>query len=150
MQRWADTLAQWAPPCRADIVCGPRTGGAFLAQCVASTLGAEFAYAERIAVPGTPVRYRIPDPLRAAVAGKRVLLVDDAVNAGSALLATLADAATCGATIVGCASLIALGDAATHIARDTGVPFHSLLSLDRQIWSAEACPLCAAGVALDN
>ncbi len=96
---------------------------------------------------GSPA-YRIADRLRAPVHGQRVLLVDDAVNAGSALFATRADLLACGAELVGCASLIALGEAPARIAAATGVPFYCLVSLERRLWLPEACPLCAAGQAL--
>ncbi len=38
---------------RIDAVCGPLSGGAFLAQLIAADLGVEFAFAERSAVRGT-------------------------------------------------------------------------------------------------
>jgi orotate phosphoribosyltransferase len=95
---WAAALAEQAAACRPDLVCGPLTGGAFVARALAATLGADFVFAERSLVDGS-ARYRIPDGFRARLAGRRVLLADDAVNAGSALLATLADARRCGRSL---------------------------------------------------
>jgi orotate phosphoribosyltransferase len=94
---WAAELARRAAPAQPEAVCGPLTGGAFVAQAVAAELGAGFVFAERHAAASGPVRYRIPEPLRDSLRGRRLLLVDDAVNAGSALLGTLADARACGA-----------------------------------------------------
>lgn len=149
LQGWAAALAREAAACRPEVVCGPLTGGAFVAQALAAALPAGFAFAER--TPGADgVTYRIPDGLRARLAGRRILLADDAVNAGSALLATLADARRCGAELAGFASLIALGDAAAGIAARHGVPFAHLLVLERNLWPAQACPLCAAGVPLQE
>ena len=91
----AGALAEQVAPCRPEVVCGPLTGGAFVAQALAASLGAAFVFAERRLVEGG-VAYRIPDGLRARLAGRRVVLADDAVNAGSALLATLEDAAVAG------------------------------------------------------
>src|SRR5438270_8231354 len=55
-------------------VCGPLTGGAFLAQMVADALGVEFYYTDRFVPPEPgdlyPVRYRLPPGLREAVRGK--------------------------------------------------------------------------------
>jgi orotate phosphoribosyltransferase len=144
---WAAALAQQAAGCRPEVVCGPLTGGAFVAQALAATLGAAFVFAERRRVEGN-VEYRIPDALRPRLAGHRVLLADDAVNAGSALLATLDDARRCGAELVGFASLITLGDAAAAIAARHRVPFVHLVALERALWPAQQCPLCAAGVPL--
>jgi orotate phosphoribosyltransferase len=146
---WAATLAEQVAACRPEVVCGPLTGGAFVAQALAATLGAAFVFAERRPVEGS-VGYRIPDGLRARLAGRRVLLADDAVNAGSALLATLEDARRCGAELVGFASLIALADAAATLAASHPVPFVHLVVLERSLWPAQACPLCAAGVPLDH
>ena len=104
VRRWAGELARSAAACAPELVCGPLTGGAFVAQAVAAEAGLEFVFAERRAGDRSSVTYRIPDPLRRAPAGRRVLLVDDAVNAGSALLATLADLRACGAELVCAAS----------------------------------------------
>jgi orotate phosphoribosyltransferase len=145
---WAGALASRAAACRPDIVCGPLTGGAFVAQFVAAELGAMFVYAERRVDAAGTVSYRVPDPLRPALRGKRLLLADDAVNAGSALLATLKDARGCGASLAGVASLLALGDAALRLAGQTGAPFFTLLELERNLWLPADCPLCAEGTPL--
>jgi orotate phosphoribosyltransferase len=142
---FASALAERAVACRPDLVCGPLTGGAFVAQFVAAAIGVGFVFAERT-VAAEAVRYRIPGALRPAVRRRRVLLVDDAVNAGSALLATRQDLLACGAELAGCASLLTLGDAAARIAAATGVPFYRLGALERGIWLPGACPLCAADI----
>ena len=137
-------LAREVAGCRPEVVCGPLTGGAFIAQLVAAELGAGFVFAERI-VTDQSVAYRLPGALRGPVRGRRVLLVDDAVNAGSALLATRQDVLACGAQLAGSASLLALGDAAARVAAATGAPLHHLLALERRLWPPDRCPLCASG-----
>src|SRR5262245_2864476 len=91
VREWAAELAHRTVGCRPEVVCGPLTGGAFVAQFLAAELGVGFVYAERLASDTAAARYRIAQPLRAAVRGRRVLLADDAVNAGSALSATIVD-----------------------------------------------------------
>src|SRR6185312_1793910 len=145
---WAKVLARRAGGCRPDIVCGPLTGGAFVAQFLAAELGIGFAYAERLKSTTGAVRYRIAGPLRTIVRGKRVLLADDAVNAGSALTATLTELRDHDAEPVGFASLLALGDAATRMARRHDLPFFAIVSLARNLWSSEECPLCRVAVPL--
>ena len=145
---WASALADRAVACRPDLVCGPLTGGAFVAQSLAAEIGAGFIFAERFVSETGPVRYRIPEPLRGALYGRRVLLVDDVVNAGSALLATLADLADCGTELAGFATLLALGEAASQIAQQRGVPLFALASLERGMWAPEECPLCRSGAPL--
>jgi orotate phosphoribosyltransferase len=145
VQGWAAALADQVAACRPEVVCGPLTGGAFVGQALAASMGAAFVFAERRLIKGR-VDYRVPDGLRARLAGRRIVLADDAVNAGSALLATLEDARRCGAELAGFASLITLGDAAARIAARHQVPFMHLVALERSLWSAEQCPLCGAGV----
>ena len=149
MRRWAAGLAAEASPCAAEVVCGPLTGGALLAQAIAAELRLDFIHAER-SVDGGAVRYRIPDALGAVVAGRRVLLVDDAINAGAAVGLTLAELSRHRAVPAGIACLLTLGEAATGIAREHGVPLVRLASLDRGLWRPEDCPLCTAGLPLDE
>lgn len=150
VRSWAAALAAVADGCGAEAVCGPLTGGAFVAQFLAAELGVEFSFSERVVAADGSVRYRVPAPLRDRLSGKRVLIADDAVNAGSATLATLADVEACGATLAGFASLLALGDAATRIGGRYGVPFWTLASLERALWSAQNCPLCRSRMPLTD
>jgi orotate phosphoribosyltransferase len=115
---------------------------------VAAEAGAGLLHAERSVAADGSARYRVPGPPRGLAAGRRVLLVDDAVNAGSALLAALADLRACGAVPVGFACLLALGDAADRAAAREGVPLLALAALGRGMWASEGCPLCRAGVPL--
>lgn len=147
---WAAALAERAVACRPEFVCGPLTGGAFVAQSLAAEIGAGFVFAERLVSETGAVRYRIPASLRGALHGRRVLLVDDAVNAGSAWLLTLTDLLDCGGGIAGFATLLSLGEAASQIAEQYGAPLFTLASLECGRWVAEECPLCRAGVALSD
>lgn len=148
MRGWAAALAGQAAGL-AEIVCGPLTGGAFLAQSIAAELGLGFIHAERHGADGA-VRYRIPAPLAATLAGRRVLVADDAINAGSAVGLTLAELRRHGAVPAGIACLLTLGDAAGRIAAAQGVKLLALAALERGMWLAEDCPLCAAGVPLQG
>ncbi|MGQ0841712.1 phosphoribosyltransferase family protein [Actinokineospora sp.] len=79
----------------ADLVVGPLDGGAFLAQWVAAALGTRFAYTTRtVTADGTP-RYAVPPGLD--VRGTRAVVVDDAINLGSATEATVRALTECGA-----------------------------------------------------
>jgi orotate phosphoribosyltransferase len=147
---WASALAQRAMACRPEFVCGPLTGGAFVAQALAAEMGAGFAFAERLVSETGAVHYRVTGSLRGRLRGRRVLLVDDAVNAGSAWLSTLADLEDCHSELAGLACLLTLGEAASRIAAQHGVPLLTLASLERGMWVPEECPLCASGVPLEN
>jgi orotate phosphoribosyltransferase len=136
----------------ATAVCGPLVEGAFLGLMVASSLGVPFSYAERVAKPSAqgllPIGYRIPDALRGEVAGQRVAVVNDVINAGSAVLGTLEDLRACGAVPVAVGTLAVLGRPAHDLAAKHGVALETLASFPNPIWEPAACPLCARGVPL--
>lgn len=145
---WASALADRAAAGRPELVCGPLTGGAFVAQSLAAEISAGFVFAERFVSEMGSVQYRIPGSLRGALYGRRVLLVDDVVNAGSALLSTLTDLLNCGAELAGLATLLTLGETASQIAEQHRAPLFTLASLEREMWAAEECPLCRSGAPL--
>jgi orotate phosphoribosyltransferase len=150
MRRWAAELAQRAARCRPELVAGPLTGGAFLAQAVAAELEARFIFTERVVSGQSVVSYHLPPALAPLLPGRRLLLVDDAINAGSAVQATLAVLLPAGAELAGIGSLLSLGRAAAELAGQYHVPLFSLLAMERGLWSPEACPLCAAGLPLTD
>jgi orotate phosphoribosyltransferase len=115
-----------------DVVCGPLTGGAYLAELVADAGDTSFAWTDGRTLTGD-------------VAGRRVAIVDDAINAGSAVSAA-ADAITAaGGRIAAVAALFSLGATPATIA---GVPVRSLATIRSHLWSPATCPRCAAGAPL--
>jgi orotate phosphoribosyltransferase len=134
---------------RVEAICGPLIEGAFVALGVAAELGLPFSYAEPIARPERgglfPVDYRIPRALRPELSGKRVAIVNDVINAGSAVRGALIDLRACGARPVAIATLLALGDAPAALAASEGVGLETLAALPNRIWEPVACPLCASG-----
>jgi orotate phosphoribosyltransferase len=114
-----------------DVVCGPLTGGAYAAQLVADHLGTTFAWT-------SPPAYA----LTGDVTGRRVAIVDDAINAGSAVSATAAAITTAGGQLIAVAALLTLGAAPTRIA---DIPVRSLATLPSHLWPPTTCPHCAAG-----
>jgi orotate phosphoribosyltransferase len=147
-------LAGQLARCGADVVCGPLAGGAFVAQAVAGRLGIEASWTERVAAPSGgglyAARYRIPEALRDRVRGRSVAVVDDVVNAGSATRATIADLRACDAHPVALGALLVLGDGAARLAGEERLALASVAALPNAIWAPAECPLCAAGVALEE
>jgi orotate phosphoribosyltransferase len=139
----ADQLRQHQPAA----VCGPLSGGAFLAQMVAEILGAAFlpAYQE----PGRPGGYRLPRAAREMIEGWRVAVVDDVINAGTAVRASCQEVRAAGAVPVAVAALLALGQAGGFVTGTLGLPFHTVAALPSRVWPAIACPQCAAGTPLE-
>ena len=129
-----------------NAVCGPLVEGAFVALLVASELRVPFSYAERFEHPERdgpfPVEYRIPRALRARVRGKRVAIVNDVVNAGSAVRGALTDLQVCAARPVAIGALLVLGSTATQLAAERRVALETLASLPNNLWTPAECPLC--------
>ncbi|HZR25396.1 MAG TPA: hypothetical protein VFA59_17505 [Vicinamibacterales bacterium] len=136
-----------------DAVCGPLNEGAFVALMVTEELGVDFTYAERIATASTalfPVRYELPQPLRPVVASRRVAIVNDVISAGSAVRGAYEGLIAAGATVVAIGALLVLGDAIGRFAGEHGVTVIALSREDYSMWTPDACPLCAAGVAISS
>lgn len=133
------TLAELLRPDRPEVVCGPMSGGALVAYRVAEELRCDFAYAER----GPEAAYRIPAAMRRICAARRVAVVDDVINAGSAVSATireLPDAVVCAT-----GALLVLGDGPQP---GPGVPLRTPARIPNELWRPQDCPDCAAGIAL--
>jgi orotate phosphoribosyltransferase len=126
-----------------DAVCGPLEGGAFLAYAVADLLGAAFLAGYR--APGEGAGYRLP-PVDGGIGGWRVAVIDDAVNAGTAVAACLAEARDRGAVPVAVAALLALGPARETVPATVHVPFYAAGTIPSQAWPGDQCPLCADAI----
>jgi orotate phosphoribosyltransferase len=154
LRRFAAELARRLIAHGIEAVCGPLVEGAFLAQLVAQELDAEFYFAEQFLRPSGdglyPVGYRIPDALRAGTRDKLTAVVDDVINAGSAVRGAFADLRACGARPVAIGALLVLGPPASAFAASQGVPLESLAYLPSALWEPSACPLCASGVPLEG
>jgi orotate phosphoribosyltransferase len=137
-----------------EAVCGPLVEGAFLAQMVAQELDVEFYFAEQVVRPRSdslyPVGYRLPEALRPSASGKRTAVVDDVINAGSAVRGAFADLQACGARPVALGALLVLGQPGSAFAASEGVPLESLAYLPNVLWEPSTCPLCAAGAPLEG
>jgi orotate phosphoribosyltransferase len=140
-------------PHRAEVVCGPLVGGALLAQLVAQELGAALCFTERTSEGNGGLysaEYRLPAPLAARVADARVAVVDDVVNAGSAVKATLASLDAAGGRPVALGALLTLGSTPAAVAAEAGLPLEALASRPNELWEPSTCPRCAAGEPLER
>jgi len=145
----AAQLAQY----EVEVVCGPLVEGAFVALLVSLELGCDFAYAERFADTTReglfPVEYRLPKALQPVVKGKRVAIVNDVINAGSAVRGTFFDLQALGADVVAIGALLALGDAIAEFVTEHHVALELLERMPNNLWTPSECPLCAAGMPLE-
>jgi orotate phosphoribosyltransferase len=132
-----------------DAVCGPMEGGAFLAYAVADLLEVAFVAGYRLPVvrPGEATGYRL-SPVRDGMDGWRVGVVDDAVNAGTAVAACLEELRGRGAEPVAVAAMISLGRANAMVPASMRVPFYAASTIPSRAWPAEQCSLCASDTPL--
>jgi orotate phosphoribosyltransferase len=153
LRPFVDGLARQIAAYDFDVVCGPLTGGAFVAQWIAEQLDAEFVYADRLPDRDGdglfPVDYRIPASLEGIVRGKRIAVVNDVINAGSAVRGALHDLRRLDARPTALGALLVLGGSAAELARDHDVPLISVINAPNQIWLPAECPLCALGAPLE-
>jgi orotate phosphoribosyltransferase len=134
-------------------VVGPLTGGALLAHLVAARLGVAFAAAERHAHDPAALYsavYRLPAAVRPRLRGLRVAVVDDVVNAGSAVRSTVAAVRDAGADPVAVGALLRLGDAALRGDGVGDLPLETLDVWPHALWEPPDCPLCVRGVPLED
>lgn len=135
-------------------VCGPLVGGALVAQTVASELDVEFYYTERFVLPQHSVlyavEYRLPKGLCKMVHGKDIAIVDDVINAGSAVRGTLAALQSCGARPGVIGALLVLGSVAPSFFEEQNVAVESIASLASGLWVPAECPLCASQMPLED
>jgi orotate phosphoribosyltransferase len=132
-----------------EMICGPLNEGAFVGLMVAEELDIPFVYTTQVTAATEtglfPFAYRIPDPLRIEVHGHRVAIVNDLINAGSAVLGSLKDLRKCGADIVAIGALVVLGETPAKLAADNHTSLEFLKAIPHAIWTPETCPQCAAG-----
>jgi orotate phosphoribosyltransferase len=144
---------------RVDAVCGPMEGGAFLAYALANQLGVAFLPAYRAAAAAaapaeariaaaTGYRLGLTGSAGEGIGGWRVAIVDDAVNAGTAVRACARELSDQGAVPVAVAALLAVGPASQVMAAALAVPFYSVAAVSSQAWLPLDCPLCVDGIPL--
>lgn len=131
-----------------DVICGALVEGAFVALLAACNLHTDFAYALRSA--GDPnrlfsVSYHLPGALQNVVKGKRIVIANDVISAGSAVRGAIDDVQQRGGDVVAVASLVLLGDTFMEFCRSRQLPLISLFQHELHMWLPEACPLCAYG-----
>jgi orotate phosphoribosyltransferase len=132
----------------ADVVAGPAVGGAIIASWVGSHLkdwqpsrkDVRAVFADK----GGDGSYFFARGYGEALAGKRVLVVEDILTTGSTCKKTIEAVRASGGNVVGACAIVNRGGV---IAADIGAPsLVSLVDLDFQSWAEAACPFCATGV----
>ncbi len=153
IQPFASELARRLGAYQLDAVCGPLVEGAFVAMMVANELDVEFFYTEQLGQSEGDglyrMAYRLPTAQRQRIEGKRVAIVNDVINAGSAVRGTYLDLASCHANTLAVACLLMLGNSPKLLADEWGIDLVAIGSQPNSIWKANECPMCAEGIPLD-
>jgi orotate phosphoribosyltransferase len=143
-----DALAERIRPLGPTAICGPFVGGALLAYALASRLGIRFYFAEKLADSDAELfgaRYRVPPALAATLRDERLVVVDEAISAGSSVRATVADVQAAGATVVAIATLALLGVVGEQHFEAAGTQILALTREPLQLWKPDDCPFCQRG-----
>jgi orotate phosphoribosyltransferase len=154
IQPLAHNLASRLAPSAIEAIVGPLVGGALLAQMIAVELGVEFAYTEPRPSSSDdtlyPLIYSLPVTIAPLTKGKRVAIVDDVINAGSAIRGTYHALTEAGAKPAVVGALLVLGDAAQPFLKSSGMTLERLATFANPLWEPANCPLCAQGIFLDD
>jgi|SRR5580704_650202 orotate phosphoribosyltransferase len=148
-----DLSRQLADAVAPEAVCGPLLGGGLIASAVATLLDIELYVAEPVARAGGELfgaRYAVPEATRGRLYGRRMAVVDDVMNAASAVRATVSDLRAAGADVVAIGALLVLGSSAADYAGDERFALVHVAAIPNHIWEPRACPLCAAGQPLED
>ncbi len=126
---------------RLDFVLGPAIGGVVLSFVVAQALGVRALFAEKTPQGGMTIR-----PGLLVRPGDRFLAVEDVVTTGESLKKAIRAAEERGALLVGVGAIVDRSGGKAEF----GVPYRPLLRLEVPQYPKEACPLCRAGVPLQE
>lgn len=144
-------LAERAASMSIEVVVGPALGGIILSQWVAYYLS-KFAAREVLGVysekdaDGHQVLRRGYGEI---VQGKGVLIVEDIITTGQSISRTADAVRSANGRVIGMAALV--NRSPRQVSGDNfGVPLFALLDLELPSWSAQECPLCAAGVPIQT
>jgi len=124
-----------------------------LAQCVAARLGVPFAYTQPRVSHSTGLyrtRYDVPAGLTSRLRGRKVAIIDDVINAGSAVRATVDAVRACGGYPSGVAALLQLGRSADGPVLELGLSIQAVTRRANTVYDPAVCPMCSAYQPLDS
>ncbi|MBN1152915.1 MAG: orotate phosphoribosyltransferase [Dehalococcoidia bacterium] len=124
--------------CRPSVVVGPTTGGVILAFETARQLGVRGIFAEKEG------NARVLRRDFVIAQGEKVLVVDDVLTTGKSVKETLDAVRRVGGDVVGVGVMVDRSETLP----DFGAELFSCLRAPAIAYTAEACPLCVAGVPL--
>jgi orotate phosphoribosyltransferase len=124
-----------------DVVAAPAVGAIVLGFATAVAGDARSIFCER--VEGRMIFRRG----FAIEAGERAVVVEDVITTGGSAAEVVHLVTDLDGQVLGVGALVDRGDASRQ---PLGAPLKSLLTLEARSWSPDRCPLCAAGVPIDD
>lgn len=124
-----------------DVVAAPAVGAIVLGFATAVAGDARSIFCER--VEGRMIFRRG----FAIEAGERAVVVEDVITTGGSAAEVVDLVTDLDGEVLGVGALVDRGDASRQ---PLGAPLKSLLTLEARSWSPDRCPLCAAGVPIDD
>lgn len=124
-----------------DVVAAPAVGAVVFGFATALATGARSIFAERV---DGDMSFRRGFGVAPE---ERVLVVEDVITTGGSAAEVVHLVARSGGSVVGVGALVDRSDPSRG---PLGAPLRALITLEVESWDAETCPLCAAGVPLDD
>ena len=131
-------LAAFYTDTACDLVVSPALGGILIGHEVARAMGRRFVFSER---KDGEMMIRRGFSLEQ---GEKVVIAEDVVTRGTSLLEVVKVVEDAGGEVVGLTSIIDRTGGEVELP----LPLHSLAKVKVETWEADACPLCAQGVAV--
>jgi orotate phosphoribosyltransferase len=124
-----------------EVVAAPAVGAIVFGFATALAGNARFIFSER--VDGAMSFRRGFD----VGVGERVLVIEDVVTTGGSAAEVVELVSRTGGTVTGIGALV---DRVDPSRKPLGATLRALMRVEAKSWPAESCPLCAAGVPLDD
>jgi len=141
----AKRIAKYSP----EIIVGPMVEGALLALLVARKLKLPYAYINQIKTGGN-TEYTISPVLAKTLTEKKVAIIDDVINAGSAVKKSIKSLKSVHSNPIVLGAFLAYGNSANKIAEREKVSLEVLEYKPNRIFEAQACPLCEQKAPFSN
>jgi len=149
LESFVARLGHLLAPYEADAICGALAGGALIGYSIAHELEIDFMYTERfersLSDNEREVEYWLPKEFQRTAIRKKVAIVDDVINAGSAVLKTYNQLVRFEAQPIVMASLLTVGGSGPKRLPGNDLPIVTLGHLESNLWQPPDCPLCVAG-----
>ncbi len=136
-----------------DVVVGPVLGGIVLSQWTTHHLNTKRSTGETLAVyaekeQGSDQNFAFHRGYDKHISGKNILIVEDILTTGGSVRRVIELVRKHGGNIVGVSALCNRGGVQP---KDVGdVPINTLLTLDLETYSEEACPFCQQGIPINT